>query len=141
MRKSKTVLALLVCFLGMSCGSLASPPKGPFMAAFAKEPHSQYKNLRNGVIVADEQYTSQANSPHGTYSNTLRYSTDYGHNWEYPAYPTRNGTFNLCGPDTASSIRSDIFAVKFLGDAQVGKYFISLSTSGIICFSGTGQNG
>ena len=137
MSKSSTVVALVLCFLAMSHALSASAQKGPYMAAFAKDPASPFPAVRNGVIVADEQYTSVANDPSGHYTNTLRYSTNGGHGWRYPNYPTLHGTYNYCGPETA--IRGDVYAVKYLGDASVGKVFVMLSTSGIICTSSTGS--
>lgn len=140
MRTSKTALALFICCLGVSHGSLAGVKKGPFMAAFAKDPESRFSSIRNGVVVANEQFTSLANSPEGYYTNTLRYSNDYGRTWGYPAYPTDHGTYNLCGPDTSTAIRGDVYAVKYLGDdTYSGKAFVMLSTSGIVCTSTTGS--
>ena len=90
MNTVRTVVTLSICLFAMSHVSFASAEKGPYMAAFGKDPNSPWKNIRNGVIVADEQWTSRVNDPGGYYTNTLRYSTNYGHTWEYPEYPTTN---------------------------------------------------
>ena len=137
MNTVRTVVTLSICLFAMSHVSFASAEKGPYMAAFGKDRNSPWKNIRNGVIVADEQYTSQANDPAGHYTNTLRYSTDYGHTWEYPEYPTSNETYNFCSHDSAT--RSDVFAVKYLG-SDGDKVFMMLSTAGIICYSTTGSD-
>src|SRR5262245_9483477 len=140
MRKANLALSLVLCVFGMGYGLLEGAQKGPYMAAFGKDPNSQFPSVQAGVIVADEQYTSEANNPTGLYTNTLRFSEDHGATWKYPVYPTDNGTYNDCGPETATVIRGDVYAVKYLGSANEGNnIFISLATSGIICTSTTGS--
>ena len=128
MNKAKTVLILVVVgFVGIMQTFYAHAEKGPYMAAFAPD---------KKVLVIDEQYTSQANNPNGLYTNTLLYSRDYGTTWQYAAYPTDNGTYNYCSPETTYR---DVYAIKYVGGVNAINLFLSLGTSGVICASGSGE--
>ena len=128
MNTAKTVLiAVVVGCVGIIQTFYANAEKGPYMAAFAPD---------KKVLVIDEQYTSLANDPNGQYTNTFLYSRDYGTTWQYSEYPTDNGTYNYCGPDTTYR---DVFAIKYLRGVNAINLFLSLGTSGVICASGSGE--